>query len=89
MPLRLALRVSLVFGCDLLIILAFFCVSSLLLNSRSTHFGGAVTKYRLHDVLCSDQQDDDRWLCSDDLDHDEVTTVMTCVFGVYPRGTLE
>ena len=48
------------FGCDLLIILAFFYVSSLLLDSRSTHFGGAVTKYRLHDVLYRGQQDDDR-----------------------------
>ena len=45
-----------------------------------------MTKYRLHDVLCIDQQDDDRGLCSDHLDHDQVTMVMTGLFGDCPRG---
>ena len=49
----------------------------------------SVTKHGLRDVLCSNQQDDDRLLCSDSLDHDQVTMVLTGVFGGYPRGTLE
>jgi len=47
----LVFSANLVFVFDLLIVLAFFFVSSLLLDSRPTRFGGAVTKLRRYDEL--------------------------------------
>ena len=51
---------SLEFGCDLLIILAFFRCIKLVARFSVNALWGAVTKYRLHDVFYSDQQDADR-----------------------------
>ena len=50
-------------------------MSCLLLDSRPTRFGGAVTKSRLHVEYISDDMDDDLGIWREDLDDDMDTGV--------------
>ena len=49
----------------------------MLLDSRPTRFGGAVTKSRLHVECTSDHTDDDLGICGEDLDDDMDTGVIS------------
>ena len=52
-------------------------MSSLLLDSRPTRFGGAVTKSRLYVECISDDMDDDLGICNEDMDDDMDTGVIS------------